>query len=275
MSAVVIALEKGNPAAVLLVFFVPGYLLTALLFPGQTSIDWIERLALSLGLSVAVVALSTLLLNYTPWGVRLIPIVMAVVVFSVLVGIAAYRERLRLSPHDRLSATIEIARPAFREYRPIEKVLVVILLTSILLAGFTLLYIVTRPAPSAPFTQFYIDGPGGNASGYPTRLNISQPGTVFLGIVNHEAVNMSYRIRVDLVGIQIVYNPGTMTNETMEVNRTTWSTINVTLRNGQNWTLPYTFRIDLKGVWKVQFLLFKEADISSSYRELHLFVRVT
>jgi uncharacterized membrane protein len=60
-----------------------------------------------------------------------------------------------------------------------------------------------------------------------------------------------------------------------EVNRTTWSTINVTLPDGRNWTRPYTFRINDVGLWKVQFLLFKDGDLSSAYRELHLYARVT
>ena len=64
-------------------------------------------------------------------------------------------------------------------------------------------------------------------------------------------------------------------NETVEVNRTTWSTFNVTLADGRNWSQPYTFRINFTGLWKVQFLLFKDGDFSSAYRELHLYVRVT
>jgi uncharacterized membrane protein len=50
---------------------------------------------------------------------------------------------------------------------------------------------------------------------------------------------------------------------------------NVTLADGRNGTQPYTVGIDDTGLWKVEFLLFKDGDVSSAYRELHLYVRVT
>jgi uncharacterized membrane protein len=40
------------------------------------NLDPIERIALSLGMSIALVPIVGLLLNYTPWGIRLTPIVL-------------------------------------------------------------------------------------------------------------------------------------------------------------------------------------------------------
>ena len=49
----------------LLVLFLPGYSLIAALFPRKNDLDGIERIALSFGLSIAVVPLLGLALNYT------------------------------------------------------------------------------------------------------------------------------------------------------------------------------------------------------------------
>src|SRR5665648_1005599 len=57
-----------------MVLFLPGYSLIAALFPAKDDLDGIERFALSVGLSIAVVPLMGLALNFTPFGIRLVPI---------------------------------------------------------------------------------------------------------------------------------------------------------------------------------------------------------
>ncbi len=52
-----------------LVLWLPGYAITAALFP-RRALDVPERVAFSVGLSLAVVALGGLALNWTPWGLR-------------------------------------------------------------------------------------------------------------------------------------------------------------------------------------------------------------
>jgi hypothetical protein len=73
------------------VLFVPGYVTVEALFPRGRELDSIERFALSVGLSLALVPLVGLLLNYTPWGIRLNPIVISLTILTVglaLIGLA-------------------------------------------------------------------------------------------------------------------------------------------------------------------------------------------
>ena len=51
--------------------FFPGYALAATIFTKGRGMDAVERVALSFGLSIAVVPLIGLILKYTPWGTRL------------------------------------------------------------------------------------------------------------------------------------------------------------------------------------------------------------
>jgi uncharacterized membrane protein len=278
-AAVLLTLSVGNLLAILLVLFVPGYVLVAALFPGplalhKSDIDWIERIALSLGLSVAVVPLIGLLLNFTPFGIRFAPIVAAISLFTVGVGYVAIRRRMRLPVDRRLSLTIELTFPKWKEYSALDKGLSIAFGASIVVASGTLAYIVLEPRPAETFTGFYILGPAGSASGYPTNLTLNEPGSVILGIANHEFATVNYTVRIDIVGMRIVYNATSKFNETVEVNRTTWSTFSLTITDGNNWTRPYTFRIKYNGLWQVQFLLFKDGDFSVAYRNLHLYVTV-
>ncbi len=75
------------------VLFIPGYLLVEALYPYERSLSPLERLALSIGLSLAVVPLIGLILNYTPWGIRLWPVVASLAIYDAsMMLIASYRK---------------------------------------------------------------------------------------------------------------------------------------------------------------------------------------
>jgi len=75
------------------VLFLPGFVVMQALFPSKKELDDIERFALSVGLSIAITPLIGLLLNYTPWGIRLDPIMISLLVFTLSIAIiATYRK---------------------------------------------------------------------------------------------------------------------------------------------------------------------------------------
>lgn len=78
------------------VLWLPGYSFIKALFPteppfktSKESLDQVERLALSIGMSLALVPLVGLLLNYTPWGIRLTPIVLSLLLLTTVFSTAA------------------------------------------------------------------------------------------------------------------------------------------------------------------------------------------
>ena len=116
---------EGLPAAMPLlrlflglffVLFVPGYALQAALFPSGAAraeasnggLDGPERLALSFGLSVAVIPPLALILNRLPWGIRLWPIVVGeTFVIGTCSAVALWRRR-RLPPAERFVLEIDV-----------------------------------------------------------------------------------------------------------------------------------------------------------------------
>ena len=68
------------------ILILPGYSLIKTLFPTR-EIDDIERTALSIGTSLAIVPLVGLLLNYTSWGIRLTPITLSILLLTALLAI--------------------------------------------------------------------------------------------------------------------------------------------------------------------------------------------
>lgn len=79
------------------VLFIPGYVTVETLFPKGRELNGIERFALSVGLSLILVMLIGLLLNYTPWGIRLTPIVISLTIFTIGLALAALVRKFMLS----------------------------------------------------------------------------------------------------------------------------------------------------------------------------------
>lgn len=274
LTGVLLVLGVGNVLAIVMVLFFPGYVLVAALFPSRDEIDWIERVTLSFGLSVVLVPLLGLGLNFTLYGIRFASITLVTALFTVLTAIVACLRRTRIPVERRLSGAVNLSIPEWREHGRADKALTVALSAATVAAAGLVCYAFATTRSAETFTEFYLLGPGGNASGYPTSLNVSQLGAVTLGIGNHEHAKVNYTVRIDFVEIRVLYNATAGVNRTVEVNRTTRDWFNVTLADGQNWTKPYSFRINATGVWKVQFILLRGVELSSPYRELHIFIRV-
>jgi uncharacterized membrane protein len=72
------------------VLWLPGYAFVKALFPTELPIktrdknlDSVERVALSAGMNLVLVPIVGLVLNYTPWGIRLTPIVLSLAALTL------------------------------------------------------------------------------------------------------------------------------------------------------------------------------------------------
>ncbi len=250
-----------------MVLFVPGYSLIAALFPGKRDIDGIERAALSFGLSIAVSPLIGLGLNYTPWGIRLDPLVVCLTIFTLACVLVANKRRHELGKGERFG--VDFAG-VYREFRgellegdktQLDKALTVILIASILLSVATLAYVIAVPKQGEKFTEFYLLGPEGKADKYPTRYSLGDSKPVIVGIVNHEYRNVTYDLVVAL-------------NDTASV--TNLYSERLTLGDNQTWEKAVELKPDRAGTnMKMEFLLYADGNISAPYRECHLWINVT
>ena len=89
------------------VLWLPGYTFIKALFPAHTrvktsgkSLDTVERIALSLGMSLALVPITGLLLNYTPWGIRLAPITLSLLTLTMAFATTALIREYRIQVHE-------------------------------------------------------------------------------------------------------------------------------------------------------------------------------
>ncbi|MDO8056292.1 MAG: DUF1616 domain-containing protein, partial [Candidatus Hermodarchaeota archaeon] len=85
----------------LLLVFVPGFAFIRALFPFERYIDQWERIALSCGLSIALAVLVAFGLNFTPWGITLVPtaaVLAGITVVCILIA-TLRRSRVLVTSH--------------------------------------------------------------------------------------------------------------------------------------------------------------------------------
>lgn len=228
------------------VLMAPGYMLTNALFPRRSDIDGIERLALTLGLSIAVVPLLGLILNFTPLGIRLGPIAVTLTLFVLLLGFIA-RSRRTAAPEED-AYTIPWGTPAFRQGAGLAAVALVALI------GVPALAVALRPEER--FTEFYVLGEQGKLEGYPTRLAPGESFTLTFGVGNFEGEPTRYRLVAE-------FGEDPRTIETPAIPA------------GERWeeTLELTAP-DANGRTKLPFELYRSSVDTEAYRNLHLFVDI-
>ena len=239
------------------VLFLPGYALIAALFPKKDDLDTIERIALSFGLSIAIVPLVGLGLNYTPFGIRLVPVLLSIALLTMGLCVVAYMRRMEVAESRRFDVDFRALYALKGELAGgsrLDRALTLILLASILLAVATTVYVVVMPKQGETFTEFYILGAGGMAEGYPTQLTLGQQGTVIVGIVSHEYEDSTYILELKLDGTVI-------------------HSESVQLAHEEKWERPTTFKPSHRGEQqKLEFLLYRDGAV---YRSLHLWVDVS
>ena len=287
------------------VLFLPGYAIIAALFPEageppttneaddtdgfapsvdrDRGIDGIERVALSFGLSIAVVPLLGLVLNFTPWGIRLVPIAIAVSGTTILAaGIAAVR-RWELPEEERFAVPyrewIEAGRTElFEPDSRTDAVLNVVLALSVLLAVSSVAYAVAVPPQGQQFSEFYLlteDDDGELvADGYPEEFVVGEGQPVIVGIGNNEHETTDYEVVTQL---QTVNTEG---NETVVEEREQIDSFAATLEHDETHHDERLIVPDRTGEdLRVQFLLYRdevpeEPTVENAYRDTHLWIDV-
>ncbi len=238
------------------VLFYPGYTLICALFSGNRDLDGIETTALSIALSLVVVPLIGLVLNYTPFGIRLHPLVISLFLFTLLMSILSTYRRDKLPPESRFVPYLSVKIPKWRALSMPDKLIWVGLIAFIVIAGGLMAYVASMPRVGERFTEFYVLGPGGKVENHPTNLTLGESGTVILDVVNHEYEEVAYKIVIKL------------DNETIGIID------GITLNNELKWEEKYTFTPYKTGEkMRLEFLLFREY-LDAPYRSLHLWITV-
>lgn len=285
--------------------FVPGYAFAAVLFPGANrgggfldrnmrsggfgrnkggterrdgSITVVERLLLAVGLSVCLVPLVGLGLNYTPGGIQPNVLVGTVGVLSILLVFVAAVRRLRLPPDDRfdprdIGAGLSglIRNETDRSVSPLHVLLVVGLVVAASGIGFA----AVMTERGEQFTEFYIlteDPETGEliAGEYPDELG-GEP--VHVGVTNHEGETKEYTVVVLLQSFEGDRERSVQRERTLD-------SFSMTVDPGETRTERHEIDTDVtEDDLRVTYLLYADSPppdeqigVDTAYRQTHFWV---
>lgn len=237
------------------ILFFPGYALQAALFPSSNDLDRMERVVVSFGLSVAVVPVLILVLNYTPWGIRLYPVVITLSLYMIVMSLIGIYRKKKLPDEEKFKVLFSFKIPSWVEMSRLDKVFLITLVGSVIFA-FSSFYTFIASPRGGQFSEFNIVNLDGTIEGYPRVIKKNENIEFVLGVVNHEFEKTTYTIKIEMDGnTKVIIGPFDLDHEEKWEER-------VKLSFSESYT-------DMK----VEFLLMKNEE-ERPYRSLQMWMDV-
>lgn len=247
----------GTALAIPVVLFIPGYVLLAALFPNKGDIKITERVVLSFALSIVVIPILGLFLNFT-FGIKLINILTVLFIYTMsFVFLSSYNRR---KSHNDIRFSInfgdiyETVNKGLNPKNYTDSVYNVILIFMIISTVIVIFYTITVPKIGDRLTEFYIVNSTGRADNY----QIGSNSTFLVGVVNREYSSVDYIVNITLDG-------NILSSEKLSLDHDEKWEKNITLNIKDNIR-------NNNGEKKIELLLFKDNNFTVPYRELHLWV---
>lgn len=248
-----------------MMLLIPGYALTAALFPGKDKIGRLEWAILSFTFSVAITSLMGFALNYLPLGIRPGSVIPGLVLIVVCLTIVANVKRQALPADERFAPDIvKLSTQAVKaavSFLKADRVANTMLVLSALIALSVLAYAVVFPIQGEKYTEFYILGPEGKATNYTTSIVLGNVSPVIVGVSNHEQRDVTYDL---LIALNDSSKNSSLYSEQIKVP------------SNESWQKKIDVKPDRNGTnMELEFLLYADGNHTAPYRELHLWVNVT
>lgn len=264
--------------------FLPGYAVVAALFPrkrraessrsnepesaGATpagvrdrGVDAIERVALAVGLSVAIVPLSGLALDYLA-GIRLLPIATTVTGLTLFAAAVAAARRARLSPTDRFAVPyrgwIAAARSeTIDSGSRADVVMSGLVVLGLLVAASSIVYAASAPTQQDGGAELTLmtENESGDlvAEDYPETIDGTGDETLHVGVTHHDPEPEDYTLIVQIERVEATDDGDLRVLEREQLHRS-----EMTLDRGESWELGHAVDPDMSGEeLRLSYLLFE------------------
>lgn len=209
--------------------FFPGYALISLLYPRKNEPSFLERFILSLGLSIVIIALCGIILNFTGLGINLDSMLFTIAGLTIIMSAYGAARRASLPKGERAEAGFNLS--ILKKGRGFTANFLSILLAIAVIGSLGVFgYVLANSESGEYYTEFYVLGKSETADNYPVTFFIAKEGIVSkveyndedvisegsygevtLGIICHEDGLSSYSISILADGnpIPFIHNGST------------------------------------------------------------------
>lgn len=266
-------------AALILVIFIPGYLVTVWAFPGKSDLTWSRRAGLCLVFSMILSGLFSLLLTATPRGLEIASIATVLSFLCLfLAGLAYIRwsdlprnrrffivQRRGLRSGKSIAAAPQLFRPRQKQRRTATSraAMAVIIFASCLVAALAVAfgpyhYLLEDTSDKEPFTEMEVSWPEDLVTASSVAAGEELMATV--KIKNHENKEMSYTLRLMLGNSSILSR-------------------NLTIPSEESWQDQIAFKMpEASTMPKEEALylrLYRDSDLALPYKQERILVNLS
>ena len=193
------------------IFYCPGYAIMAALLPGRmevlsrifiphqertSTITMLERSALSIGLSIATVALASTIMARGLVDLNALSVGLAIIVITLIASIVAIYRRSKLPPGDQF--IIEYSPRDHGRFNQREATIAALILVSIVILGLVVSDGLTAHQVVMPYSEFEMTSVDGDLEHLPSSLSPSQAAAVKVTITNNLGRAADYVIIMSL-----------------------------------------------------------------------------
>ncbi|MDG6224258.1 MAG: DUF1616 domain-containing protein [Candidatus Thermoplasmatota archaeon] len=287
-------------------FFIPGYMITALLFPPvqededeeedpppvkrsrfgfkfskkeegsdeekiERGVDWPIRIALSVGISLGVVGIVSWILNdLYPINPEFFGVRSdrMVLIIYILSVVCAGGAIIRRSRLDpEMQEKFRIPSIRLFENDPRDIIITSTLILILIGAIGYGVYLRQHHHPASDrYTELYILGPDQKIEGYPSIVMIDELRTLYLGLANHEFESRDYDIVMSLDYQGFDIRIDDLSD--LRMNRSVKYLFNISLGHGHRFEEPISFFFDTQGQYLFSIMVLDKD--GSKYREVKL-----
>lgn len=243
-----------------IIFYIPGHLITGLLFRNRSNLTRLEKVVVSVFFSISLVVIGGILLDISPYRISEESVILLLVYSTLFFSVLELTIRYASNTDVHNAFHLQIKSGMVHVYhnirdRPLRGI---ILLASVIIVVLLMINIFVMPGYD-PHTVLYIKNQDGSSIwpiDHSMDYHIGQEIDLVVGVVNHERNDMQYELLFLVAWYDVA--GGNMTDVTLLKNESIYLKsipLNYNSEFDKQWESDFTYYLNETGPQRLWFIL--------------------